>query len=312
MQFAPIILFVYNRPEHTQMTLKSLSENVLASESDLIVFADGPKANANEEQRERIKRTRNICRTITGFKSVTLNEAQTNKGLAKNIIYGVTDIVSKYGKVIVLEDDILTSQFFLSYMNKALSVYENEKSVWHVSGWMYPFGTDEYKKCGFHSTMNCWGWGTWADRWNKLNTDANHFIKRFSKDVRKKFSFNYKADFWLQMLLNNDKVYNTWAVFWYATIFENDGLCLAPYKALTSNIGFDGSGEHSSKNNAAITYLNQNKIELYPESCSIDSFLQDSIEAFITSNASRLLFVKYVLEKVKLYKIVRKFSKIIK
>ena len=138
MTYSPVILFIYNRPEHTRQTLEALAANTLAKESDLFIFADGPKENATVQQLEKIQQTRKLARSKKWCKNVTVIESKKNKGLAASIISGVTEIVNKYGKVIVLEDDIVTGKYFLEYMNEALDKYAEEKNVWHISGFRDP------------------------------------------------------------------------------------------------------------------------------------------------------------------------------
>ncbi len=309
---APIILFVFNRPEHTKKTLEALLANELASESDLYIYADGPKPEATEDQLKKISDTRSVCKKINGFKSVQIIESEINKGLANNIITGVTDIVNKFGKIIVLEDDIVTSKFFLNYMNEALDKYENEKKIWEISGWMYPINSGEINKCGLYSVMSCWGWATWKDRWNQVNFDPEYYIKKFDKLQIKKFSFDYKADFWLQILLNYQNVYKTWAIFFYATIFDNNGLCLAPYKSLTKNVGFDNSGEHTITNSVMKEEFNEARIQCFPSIISEDINLTQKVSEYINNSYSKKLKLKYFLCHIHVYSICRKILKKIK
>ena len=126
MRLAPIVLFTYNRPVHTRQTIDALLKNEYASESDLIIFSDAPKNDAAEDG---VRQTRAYLRGITGFRSINLIERAENMGLAANIIDGVTQVVNEYGQIIVLEDDLLTSPFFLKYMNEALSMYEDANEV---------------------------------------------------------------------------------------------------------------------------------------------------------------------------------------
>ena len=165
MTYAPIVLFIYNRPDHTRQTLEALSKNTLASESELYIFADGSKENATKEQLEKIHQTRQIAHSQLWCKSVSIIESSVNKGLAASIISGVTEIINKFGKIIVLEDDIVTGKYFLEYMNAALQKYENEKRVWHITGWRDPVPTNIDNSSFFYPTMDCWSWATWADRW---------------------------------------------------------------------------------------------------------------------------------------------------
>ena len=138
MILAPIIVFAYNRPYHLRQTLEALSENDLSDQSNLIIFCDGPKNNASPEQLEAIKEVRSIAHAKKWCKKVIVEESEYNKGLADSIVNGVSSVVEEYGRVIVLEDDIVTSRGFLKYMNDALELYEHDDQVMHISGYMYP------------------------------------------------------------------------------------------------------------------------------------------------------------------------------
>ncbi len=244
MNLASIVLFVYNRPWHTRQTVEALRENELASESKLFIFSDGPK---NKEAKEKVQEVRNYIRTIKGFKQVTIIEREKNWGLADNIIDGVTKVINEYNRIIVLEDDIVTSPYFLIYMNKALEFYEKEKKVWHISGWNYPIDPAGLPDTFLWRVMNCWGWATWADRWKYFEKDTNKLTASFSEEAIFRFNVDGHENFWSQVLQNVQGKINTWAIFWYATIFLNNGLCLNPSLSYTRNIGHDGSGVHCGK-----------------------------------------------------------------
>ena len=152
----------------------------------------------------------------------------------------MTKIVNKYGKIIVLEDDIVTSPYFLKFMNEALEFYDNEDKVWHISGWNYPFGHDMIEDDAYlWRLMNCWGWGTWKKRWKHFEKPQKVF---FSKDDKKRFNLDGAENFFKQVEWNQSGKINTWAIYWYLSIFKQNGLCLNPTESLTQNIGNDGSG----------------------------------------------------------------------
>jgi len=132
---APIALFVYNRPDHTRKTIEALIGNELAPQSRLIVFSDGPRDNKDVLLVEQV---RDYISTIRGFESVSIIPSKSNKGLANSIISGVTSVLSEYDKVIVLEDDLVTSPQFLRYMNNSLDFYENDEAVISIHGYIYP------------------------------------------------------------------------------------------------------------------------------------------------------------------------------
>lgn len=245
MPHAPIILFIYARPDHTRRTLEALSSNTLAQESDLFIYADGPKENATEEQRERIRQTREVARSRQWCRTVTVIESDTNKGLAASIIAGVTETVNKYGKVIVLEDDIVTGKYFLEYMNESLERYEDEKQVWEITGYRVPIKDSVTRTCFFSTRESCWGWATWADRWKNFKKDPTYYKTIFTKKMIREFNMEgADTGIWRQLEMNLSGKLNTWAVFWAATIYLNHGLTLTPCRSLVRNIGFDESGEN--------------------------------------------------------------------
>lgn len=238
---APIILFVYNRPWHTLQTIEALQKNDLADQSDLIIYSDAPK---NDQTLLQVQEVRDYIKTVVGFKSVKIIERDINWGLAANIIDGVTEVVNQYGKIIVMEDDIVTSPAYLSFMNQALDFYQNENKVWHVSGWNYPIETDGLGDAFFWRVMNCWGWATWADRWAHFEKNPQVLIDNWSIEQKQYFDLDCSGMFWHQITANAEGKMNTWAIFWYATLHEKRGLCLNPSQSYVYNIGHDGSGVH--------------------------------------------------------------------
>jgi hypothetical protein len=241
METSPIVLFVYNRPWHTRKTIESLKANELANESVLYIYSD---SSGNPDDAEKVAEVREYIRTVRGFRNVEIIEHEKNRGLARNIISGVSDVVKEHKKIIVMEDDLVTSPKFLTFMNKALDYYENTKKVWHISGWNYPIDTDELDDVFFYRVMNCWGWATWEDRWRYFEKDPGYLIDTFSRSDISRFDLDNSGIFWSQVLDNARGKLDTWAIFWYATIFMQNGLCLTPIKTYVQNIGHDGSGEN--------------------------------------------------------------------
>lgn len=238
---APVVLFVYNRLDHTKQTIDALQKNEISNETELYIYSDAVKNNKTEKY---VKEVREYIKTIQGFKKVTIIEQKENLGLATSIISGVSDIINTHGKAIVLEDDLVTSPYFLTYMNEALEIYKDEKRVWHISGWNYPTSFDTTEDTYFYRVMDCWGWATWSDRWNHFEKNTDKLIQNFSKKDIKRFNLDGYTDLWRQVKLNKSGRINTWAIYWYATIFQNNGLCLNPVQSFVKNIGHDGTGVH--------------------------------------------------------------------
>ena len=269
MNLAPIVLFVYARPDHTKKTIESLLKNNLAKDSDVFIFSDAAK---NDKVIPKVKETREYLTTVKGFKKIEIIQKNENCGLAKNIIEGVTEIINKYGKVIVLEDDIVTGIHFLEYMNDALNKYENNLKLWHITGWRDPIDNTVDNSSYVYPTMDCWGWATWKNRWCYFEKNPKNLIQIFSKEMIYRFNID-GADplMFLQIKKNLTGEINTWAIFWYATIFLNNGLCLAPSKSLVKNIGFDNSGENCGKNTGQeIDFSLDHKINVFPEDIEVN------------------------------------------
>ena len=167
-QFAPIALFAYNRPWHLRQTVEALLKNSGAGQSNLFIFSDGPK---NGKTVEIVEEVRQYIKTITGFKSLTIIERHENYGLGKSIIDGVTVVCDKYNKVIVLEDDLVTSNFFLKFMNDGLKWYESEERVASVHGYMYPV-KQALPQIFFVRGADCLGWATWKRAWDLFEPDG--------------------------------------------------------------------------------------------------------------------------------------------
>lgn len=245
---APIVLFVYNRPEHTQKTLQALKENELASQSELYIFSDGPK---DEKNAGKIYEVRKILRTWKergDFLNVYISEAKTNRGLANSVIDGVSQIIGKYGKVIVLEDDIVTDAMFLTYMNQALDYYEKNDRIWSVSGYVMPMKSlKKYSKDVFFFYRGCsWGWGTWKDRWDMNDWDMSVYYD-FRKDRQgvKQFERGGK-DLPRMMEWQIKGKIDSWAVRWYYWQSKYDMFTVYPRVSLVENTGCDGTGTHTS------------------------------------------------------------------
>jgi hypothetical protein len=240
MNPAPIALFVYNRPIHTAKTIAALSENKLASASDLIIFSDGPRSQAHAES---VLEVRKYIHNINGFKSVSIVEQTGNMGLAQSIISGVTATVNKHGRVIVLEDDLVTSPYFLQYMNDGLSIYEKQSNVASIHGYVAPIlGLPE---TFFRRGADCWGWATWQDRWAIFEANGEKLLQELKRQrLTAEFDLNHAYPF-TQMLA--DQIAgknNSWAIRWHASVFLRNKLTLYPGTSLVVNIGHDGTGEH--------------------------------------------------------------------
>lgn len=242
---APVVLFVYNRPEHTRRTLESLAANPGAQETELIVFADGPKANATAEDRAKIEAVRTVVNEKNWCGKQRLIASEINKGLANSVIDGVTQVVNAYGRVIVLEDDLVVAPFFLEFMNRSLDAYEADEKVIGITGYIYPV-KQELPETFFLRGADCWSWATWKRGWDLFEKDGKKLLEEIdSKKLQDDFDFG-NAYPYTQMLRDQVEGRNSsWAIRWYASAYLNNKLSLYPGRSLVHNIGVDGSGTHS-------------------------------------------------------------------
>ena len=264
MKYAPIALFVYNRPKHLKKTLNSLKKNPETRMSTIYIFSDSFK-NKDLLNKKKVEEVRKIIKKINFFKKKIIIERKKNFGLKKNILTGISSVLRKHSNIVILEDDLIVSKFFLKYMNEALAKFKNFKRVWHISAWNYDIKENNYEKDAFFITnMNCWGWGTWKDRWIKLNTKSKYYIKKFGNKDKYKFNLDGSFENFSQIIRNHNKTLSSWAIFWNATIFLNKGLCLNPVKSLTLNIGQDLSGTNTINSQLSNRSLNNKKKFNFP------------------------------------------------
>lgn len=238
---APIALFVYRRPDHARRTLEALANNDLAAESDLIVFSDGPRTTEDAAQ---VASVRALLEKVTGFRNIEVVARDDSLGLARSIISGVTETVGVYGRVIVLEEDMVTAPYFLRYMNGALDLYEQDEQVISIHGYVYPV-EGPLPETFFLRGADCWGWATWKRGWDLFEPDGRKLLSELQdRSLERAFDFDgaygYSRMLRDQIAGRND----SWAVRWYASAFLRDRLTLYPGISLVRNIGLDSSGEH--------------------------------------------------------------------
>ena len=237
MELAPIVLFCYNRPEHTSKTINALAKNDLAEESVLYIFCDGAKENATIADKEKIVAVRKIVAEEKRFKEIYIVNRDHNLGLANSIIAGVTEVVNKYGSIIVLEDDILCSPFFLRFMNEALIEYKNENKVLSIGACNYFVEGSRFPGSFFLPVADCWGWATCSERWSLFEPDSGILMDKISKHngIAQFNLFGY-YDFYGMLQLQNEGKVNSWAIRWQAVIYLKKMLTVYPNPSLTQHI----------------------------------------------------------------------------
>ncbi len=285
---SPICLFVYNRPIHTLKALECLANNNLSNDSILYVFCDGPKSDSSDLNTQNINAVRNIVKSKNWCKKVYIYESDNNKGLASSIIEGVTFVVNKYGKIIVLEDDILVGDGFLKYMNDALNQYENEFKVMQISGYSYPINhLDKSNKAFFLGITSTWGWGTWKRVWDDVNFNLGRKeVELISKNKKYIKSFNFYNTYNYLKLLKlqvEKKNVSSWGILFYWNVFIRSGLVLYPDYSLVNNIGWDNTGRHNTKYQLYDNDFCESNYHItdFPNDLNVDMQYQQSIVKYL-------------------------------
>ncbi len=248
MEYAPVIIFVYKRLEQTKRTFESLMNNELAEKSELYIYSDGARNSSEKKDVDAVRKYIHSVDIEKAFKSVSIVEQDKNCGLANSVITGVSQIISVKKRVIVVEDDLQTSPYFLNYMNECLDFYQNDEQIWSISGYTPKLSSLEryHENVYLHYRASTWGWGTWLDRWENVDWK----VKDYSK-----FKYNLK---WRILLCRggNDmpsmlkaqmkgKI-DSWGIRWCYNQSRKNMLSVAPKVSLVRNNGFDGTGTHSS------------------------------------------------------------------
>lgn len=274
MNLAPVVCFVYCRPHLTRIMLESLNTNDLAQESDLFIYADGPKPGTDDRISNNIKDVRQIIREKQWCKSVTLVESENNKGLATSVIEGVTSLVNRYGKVIVIEDDALLSKHFLRYMNDALAKYENENKVFAIGAWSYFIRPGKLQQPYFLRFPDSVTWATYKRSWELFEWDATVAKQKLlDKNLMPQFNADGDIKYFEPMLdLQVEGKINSWAIRWTATVVIHNGLVLYPHISMSKNIGIDaGDGTHENYKDYNKSLLLSNERLLIPNQVLIEN-----------------------------------------
>lgn len=296
---APIVLFVYNRLDHTQVVIETLLKNTLAKDSELYIFSDAAK---NGKGIEKVSEVRAFIRDNSwhiGLKKVSVIEAEHNKGLAKSIIGGVSEIIQKYGKVIVLEDDLNLSPYFLEYMNEALDYYRDDEEIWSISGYSFPMKSlKKYPHDVFYSYRGCsWGWATWSDRWQLVDWDVKDY-KLLAKDLKWIKRFNRGGGDLFQMLTNQmEGRINSWAIRWCFAQSNLDKYTVYPKVSYLGNEGCDGSGTNCGFEGNNTSMIDREKYYCKFEKLNVDKKIAREFYLYYTDTLDKKIIRN--LKKIK-------------
>lgn len=283
---APVVVFAYARPEHLQRTVESLSQNPEAERTDLHVYCDGSKS---PHMRDRVNAVREYVASIDGFASVHRVYRDHNIGLAQSVIDGVSSLLQKHDRVIVVEDDLLLSPHFLRYMNDALTCYSDDARVASVHGYNYPIG-DPLPETFFLRGADCWGWATWARAWRHFNPDGQALLTRLQQQrLMRAFDLDGAFPFTTMLKAQIAGRNDSWAIRWHAACFADNLLTLYPGRSLVENIGNDASGTHCAHTEAYARALTNEPVTVERIALSESETARQAIARFLRGQRPSLI-----------------------
>ncbi len=283
---APIVVFTYNRPEHTLRTFNALLKNHLANESDIIIYSDSAKT-ANHKK--AVDEVRSFLSEITGFRSKKVIHRDKNIGLADSIIQGVTEVLKESEKVIVLEDDMVVSPYFLEYMNEALDQFVDDNRVISVHGYVYPVDI-KLPEAFFLPGADCWGWATWRRGWEIFNPNGQYLLDELvRRHLIQEFDYNGAYPFSNMLKAQVKGANDSWAIRWHASAFLAGKLTLYPGRSLVHNSGNDGSGTHCGTSDSMDIKLSETKINLNNIAVESSRIGREAFEIFFRQSQKSLL-----------------------
>lgn len=237
-----IACFVYRRPDLTSQMLNSLAANPESCRLPLYVFSDGAKT---AEEKDGVEETRRVVESFSDSLDITFINNSENVGLSRQIISGVTKVLESYESVVVLEDDLILSPFFLRFMLDGLNVYQDCQKVISVHGYFYPH-QDSLPDSFLLRGADCWGWATWRRGWELFVSDSDLLLNELTgRRLLGKFNYGVGRSYTKMLTADRDGVIDSWAVRWHASAILNNALTVYPGESLVLNAGHDGSGTHS-------------------------------------------------------------------
>lgn len=265
MKLAPIALFVYNRPIHTERTLSALAANEGSSEHIIYIFVDGLAKGEDKEQQDIVMNV--LGKFDNCFEKMEIIRRSESLGVDNSIYLGISYVLSLYDKVIVLEDDIVTAKGFLSYMNHYLTTYQNDDSIYTICGFSFPLKISDFAVVKTIGVTGIWGWATWSRAWSGFERDGSlYYEKLMNMNQNEKDRFNFFGSYNYQEFLHKNAQFQNdcWDIQWYAYTYTEGKFCLSPTKSLVKNIGHDGTGVHSQNTSDYDTYTYE-EIPYWPE-----------------------------------------------
>jgi Glycosyl transferase family 2 len=299
MYNSPVVIFGYNRPDRISELLRSLEKCEGSKETKIYIFIDGPKT---EKDKKKVMETYNISKMDWSFKSKEVILSHKNKGLANSVIYGVSEIINKFGRVIVLEDDLVVNPNFLKVMNSMLDCYEKDEDIWAICGYSFPINLNSLEADWYAvKRASSWGWASWRNRWNSVEWDLDILLDKNKEKLKSLFQDIPDSKMMIFNFQNN--YINSWALRGTLNQYFLNKISLSPKNSIIKNNGFNLEGTHGSvRNNYNHNYLVNYEPSglIYENNLEIQKLFREFCKPTKVNRFS------FLLKKLGLYNFIRK------
>ena len=303
---APLVIFVYKRSEETRRMLECVERCDALEETDVFIFSDG---NKNENDYEAVMQVRKVIeefRSNTKAKSVTITYAETNQGLANSIISGVTSVIDKYNRVIVLEDDLLVKPEFILFMNDCLDYYKENMKIWSIGGTTYEMlALNEYQDdvWACYRAQSC-GWATWKNRWDAVDWSVSDFPLFLKDKNRRKMFLRGGSDMIFELKRQLKGETDSWAIRWCYQQSKQNMLTILPIFSLLDNIGWNGSGVHCGTESRFPLRLRNEKFTYKLKDVDVDEKIMEEFRSFFYRSP-----INRILDKIYIFIVPEKYRR---
>lgn len=311
--YAPVVIFGYNRVDKLRKCIEALKECDGIGHTEIFLYIDGPKDRIDENAVNKVKEYTCKLKDQSWFLNLKIKYQDRNRGLAESVMTGITEIINQYGKVIVLEDDIIVTSDFLLFMNGALDAFQNDGKVWSIS--TNTLSNHKIKAC--HEDIlwtyrgECWGWASWADRWNKVDWEVSDY-NEFINNKKCQRVFNHGGRDMTQLLqMQHDGKINSWAIRWCYQQYKENMITVFSKYPKSYNIGLDGSGTNCGGEETSLPEIKLEKKWIFKYSMKDKTLLRYFRQKyFISYWRQKIGSYWYALTEEEHYLVCRKGDKV--
>ena len=250
MEQTAIGVFCYKRASKLKASMEALLENPECKNLEVVFFSDGFKG---EHDKQGVLETRDYINSLSGFKRIHKHFREKNYATGLNFETGLKFLCDNYKQFIIVEDDLVVTSNYVSYLLQALDFYRNEESVFCVTGFCFPLHLNDYKYDTIVYKRFCsYGWASWSDRVKDVMWSKAELTELINYKPQFKQTLNHEGMDLFRMLKKQiDGTISTWDIQMQVHVARHQMKVIYPIISKAKNIGFD----NESTNTFGIDYL---------------------------------------------------------